>query len=61
MDYYEKMCSYDVLDWINIKKLNWEFLSSNPNAIQLLEKNPEKLVGVMYPSEKIGTERFLEY
>jgi hypothetical protein len=27
----------DLVDWINIDKLNWEQLSSNPNAIYLLE------------------------
>ena len=31
------------LDWINMDKLEWSMLSGNPNAIDLLEKNPEKI------------------
>ena len=27
----------------NIDKIDWRFLSANPNAIHLLEKNPEKI------------------
>jgi hypothetical protein len=34
---------YKLLDWIDIDKLNWEELSKNPNAIHLLEQNPEKI------------------
>lgn len=30
-------------DWILIKKLNWGFLSKNPNAIDLLRENPQKI------------------
>jgi hypothetical protein len=30
-------------DWIDIDKLNWINLSLNPNAIKLLENNPEKI------------------
>ena len=26
-------------DWINKEELNWDLLSTNPNAISLLEKN----------------------
>ena len=29
--------------WIPIKKINWEPLSRNPNAIHLLEQNPKKI------------------
>jgi hypothetical protein len=29
--------------WIPIDKLNWSYLSANPNAISLLEQNPEKI------------------
>ena len=29
---------------ICLNKIEWEWLSSNPNAIQLLEKNPNKIV-----------------
>jgi hypothetical protein len=30
-------------DWIDYDKLNWKILSSNPNAIELLEKNKNKI------------------
>jgi hypothetical protein len=30
-------------DWIDIKKLNWEYLSKNPNAIELLKENYNKI------------------
>ena len=32
-----------LLDWIPEDKLNWIWLSSNSNAIQLLEKYPKKI------------------
>ena len=28
-----------LLDWISLDKINWSWLSKNPNAIHLLEKN----------------------
>ena len=31
-------------DWIDIKKLNWNILSLNSNAIHLFKENPEKLL-----------------
>ena len=34
---------YKLLDWINIKKLDWHQLSSNPNAIELLSQNQDKI------------------
>ena len=34
---------YKLLPWIDIDKLNWDMLSSNPNAIHLLEQNPDKI------------------
>ncbi len=37
------MNCYKLLDWIDIDKLNWQTLSSNPNAIHLLEQNPHKI------------------
>ena len=33
---------YVLLDWIDETKLEWFGLSSNPNAIELLEKNPSQ-------------------
>ena len=32
-----------LLDWINPDKITWESLSTNPSAIQLLEKNQDKI------------------
>jgi hypothetical protein len=34
---------YKLLDWIDINKINWIWLSGNPNAIHLLEKNIDKI------------------
>jgi hypothetical protein len=34
---------YKLKDWIPKKKLNWNWLSSNPNAIELLKNNPKKI------------------
>ena len=30
-------------DWIDIDKLNWNELSKNPNAIELLKENQDKI------------------
>ena len=32
-----------LLDWINIEKINWDVLSLNPNAIELLKENKDKI------------------
>ena len=32
-----------LLDWINIEWLSWDALSANPNAINLLENNIDKI------------------
>ena len=34
---------YELLEWVDIKKLDWEYLSINPNAISLLEANQDKI------------------
>jgi len=34
---------YRLHSWININKLNWIFLSINPNAIELLKENQDKI------------------
>ena len=34
---------YTLLDWIDIKNLKFNYLSSNPNAINLLEQNQDKI------------------
>jgi len=40
---YQPKPLYKPLDWVNINKLNWYELSKNPNAIQFLEQNPDKI------------------
>ena len=35
--------TYELLDWINEEKIDWCELTRNPNAIDLLEKNPEEI------------------
>ena len=30
-------------DWIDLEKLDWSLLSSNPNAMELLETNQDKI------------------
>ena len=34
---------YKLRDWIDINKLNWQGLTENPNAIDLLEQNKDKI------------------
>ena len=34
---------YELVDWININDLDWITLSANPNAIELLKNNQEKI------------------
>ena len=33
----------ELLDWIDPEKIDWDYLSENPSAIHLLEKNQEKI------------------
>ena len=33
-----------LLDWIPLDKIDWSWLSTNPNAIHLLEKNMDKII-----------------
>jgi hypothetical protein len=35
---------YELYDWIDVDKLNWTGLSSNPNAVGLLEQNLDKIL-----------------
>jgi hypothetical protein len=34
---------YELLEWINIDKLDWNALSGNKNAIDFLRKYPENI------------------
>ncbi len=34
---------YILRSWIPFEKLDWVYLSANPNAIELLKANPEKI------------------
>ena len=40
---YEKILNLVLRDWIPIDKLSWKNLSGNPNAIKLLDANPDKI------------------
>ena len=40
MDY---LYLFTLLDWIDVHKINWSLLSSNPNAMTLLEQNQDKI------------------
>ena len=39
-DYLPK---YILHDWIDVNKLNWGYLASNPAAIELLKENQDKI------------------
>jgi len=39
---------YKLLDWIDKSRLDWPSLSRNPNAIELLEANYDKIDWVHY-------------
>ena len=41
----EYVIEYDknLLDWIDINKINWKNISFNPNAINLLRAHPDKI------------------
>jgi hypothetical protein len=43
MNCESKVWTYELLDWIDEEKIDWGYLSENPNAIHLLEKNPKKI------------------
>lgn len=32
-----------LVDWINPEKIDWDYLSMNPHALNLLEQNPHKI------------------
>ena len=38
----------ELLDWVDIEKLNWNYLSYNANAIELFKKIKIKLIGIIY-------------
>ena len=39
---------YKLRNWINKDNLHWSFLSINSNAIELLEKNQDKINWLFY-------------
>lgn len=43
VSYYLKQNEKKLLPWIDIKKLSWDYLSANPNAINLLKNNIDKI------------------
>ena len=50
----ESVFTYELLDWIDEETLDWSTLSSNPNAIQMLETNPCKIDWVNLSSNLNG-------
>ena len=47
---YEKILKYELRDWIPIDKLDWDIIVYNPNAIDLLDANPDKIDWEKLPS-----------
>ena len=47
--------TYTLLDWIDVKKLNWISLSTNSMAIDLLTKNLEESKSDTFTCLKITT------
>jgi len=47
---YEKILKYELRDWIPIHKLDWDIIVYNPNAIDLLDANPDKIDWEKLPS-----------
>ena len=43
----ENFITYELHEWVNVDKVNWDILSCNPNAIHILEKNLDKVECVM--------------
>ena len=43
LEMYKRILDVKLRDWIPIEKLDWGNLSGNPNAIKLLDANPEKI------------------
>jgi hypothetical protein len=39
----ETFSSYELFEWVDNKKIYWNYLSLNPAAIHLLEKNKDKI------------------
>ena len=35
--------NYKLRDWVDIDKIQWSWLSKNPNAIDLLQQYPDKI------------------
>jgi hypothetical protein len=56
---YQPEPIYKLLDWIDKNKINWNWLSTNPNAIHLLGTNPEK-INWEYLSENPNASHLLE-
>ena len=51
---------YKLKDWIPLDKLNWGFLSLNPDAIELLKENPDKIEWIWLSSNPNAIELLKE-
>ena len=47
---YEKILKYELRVWIPIDRLKWDIIVYNPNAIDLLDANPDKIDWEKLPS-----------
>ncbi len=50
---------YKLRDWIPLENLYWAYMSENPNAVSLLEQNPEKICWI-YLSHNENAVHMLE-
>ena len=51
---------YELLNWIDIEKLDWDLLSRNKNAIDLLRKYPDKINWTMLSGNPNAFELLIE-
>ena len=51
---------YKFKDWVDPDKIGWHFVSSNPRAIRILEKNPDRIVWQYYLSRNENAIHLLE-
>ena len=52
---------YELLEWVNIDKLDWNALSGNPGAIDLLRKYPKMINWTILSSNPNAFELLIEY
>lgn len=53
--------SWQLLEWIPLYRLSWDYLSSNPRAISLLEQHPERIDWDMLSINPEGIHLLMEH